>query len=105
MTEPFKRGDWVAETEGNHPRIARVVAYHPVSEFNDEPAACLCLYAFDGTKIGRESPALGGPKGHEPFCSIEQWSLVEEPEFPLRRCGLMGEWRSGLKYLEEQDER
>ncbi len=60
-------------------RGARATKHEP------EGAYDLVIYARDGTRIGRESPAMGGPRGFEPFCSAENWQKIEEPRFPLDR--------------------
>jgi len=75
-------GDWVVNNDWG--RIARI---HRDSDYGDEPFVDLILYARDGTKIGRESPSMGGPKGFEPACSTEFWFVIRQPSFPLPKYG------------------
>ena len=79
-TFPVKPGDWVADR--NDPgRVAKVRSVH---RFGSEVVVDLVLFARSGIRIGRESPALGGPKTFEPACSYEFWRRIEEPSFPIR---------------------
>jgi hypothetical protein len=100
---PFMRvGDWVATRvepgyELNTPiRIARVkdVYRDPVSSRSNKWLVDLVLYSRDGTRIGRESPAMGGPRNLEPACHLEFWSRIEKPDFEeleaYRHKSLMG---------------
>lgn len=70
----FKVGDWV--TDGD--RIAKV-------KDTDESGNTLDLVLYDrmGNRIGRESPAFGGPRGFEPCCHAEHWRRIHEPVFPV----------------------
>lgn len=77
---PFKPGDWVAGI-GDHRRLAKV---KDVSR--DEGGAVLLdlwLYRLDGTRIGRETPALGGPRTFEPCCDAAGWERIARPDFPI----------------------
>lgn len=80
-------GTWVCN--GN--RVAKVREVHAPSSY--EPAGCydLVFYGRDGERIGRESPAMGGPRGYEPFCSAGCWRAIEAPRFPLPRYGDLSE--------------
>lgn len=80
-TLPVKPGDWVAR-KGDPSRVARVKAVEYDRHAN-EVIVDLVLYARDGKKTGRESPAMGGPRTYEPSCSYSSWERVEKPEFPL----------------------
>jgi hypothetical protein len=76
---PFKPGDWVVD-QGE--RVAKVKG---VSRFNGDVYLDLYIYANDGQRIGRQSPAMGGPKTYEPCCSAEGWSRLErEPDWPIK---------------------
>lgn len=74
---PFKPGDWVMNQSG---RVARVKA---VDCYQGEITFDLVIYSRDGDKIGRESPAMGGPRTFEPSCSTDGWERCVEPDFPL----------------------
>lgn len=76
---PFMPGDWVA-SPGSHERIAKVrSAYWHEGEILLD----LWIYSRDGKRIGRESPALGGPRGYEPSCDASLWERISAPEFPV----------------------
>jgi hypothetical protein len=77
MGYPFKPGDWVSN---NSDHIALVK-----SVYGDEGDVLLdlCLYNRDGDKIGRESPAMGGPRTFEPAVSGKDWHRIKPPKFPV----------------------
>lgn len=77
VTFPVKPGDWVSSSDG---RPAKVKA---VYECSGEILADLVLYSRKGARVGRESPACGGPRTFEPACSLEGWHRITEPVFPL----------------------
>lgn len=77
VTFPVKPGDWVSNANG---RPAKVKA---VYESSGEALADLVLYNRKGNRVGRESPACGGPKSFEPACSLEGWHRIAEPSFPI----------------------
>src|SRR3546814_10551449 len=60
--------------------VAKVKA---IDHIAGETTCDLILYSRAGTKIGRESPAMGGPRTFEPCCSIDGWERCVEPSFPL----------------------
>lgn len=74
-------GTWVCDGG----RVAKVRDVYPPTKHEPEGAYDLVIYARDGKRIGRESPAMGGPRGFEPFCSAANWRQIEEPKFPLDR--------------------
>lgn len=51
----------------------------------------IVLYSRFGDRIGRESPAMGGPRGFEPCCAAEHWKEIERPLFPLEKYTPIGE--------------
>jgi hypothetical protein len=61
----------------------RVATVKEIREFEGEIVFDLIMYDRDGEKIGRTSPALGGPTTFEPMCSIEGWDRVVQPTFPM----------------------
>jgi hypothetical protein len=74
---PFMPSDWVAD---DAERIGRVKAVY------GEPGEVLLdivLYDHHGDRIGRMSPACGGPRTFEPACSGGDWRRIKEPNFPL----------------------
>lgn len=76
---PFRPGDWVATEFGHVAKVKRV--------WSDERNPCLLnLVIFDrnGVQVGRESPAMGGPRTYEPACDPEGWIRISEPTFPLK---------------------
>lgn len=78
-------GDWVVRTSLD--RVAKVKeAYEDVLD--------LVFYNRDGSRLGRESPPMGGPRSFEPACSVELWVPINEPTFPLNRWGPI----EGLKF-------
>lgn len=78
---PFKPGDWVAG-KGDHSRIAKV---KDVSrDLDGEVLLDLWIYRSDGTRIGRLSPALSGPKTFEPGCDAVAWERISKPTFPIK---------------------
>jgi len=88
---PFKPGDWVAGI-GDHRRLAKV---KDVSR--DEAGEILLdlwLYDPEGARIGRDSPALGGPKTFEPSCVAQAWERIARPTFPV-----------GMKWIEDESGR
>lgn len=43
------------------------------------------VYGIDGARIGRASPAMGGPRNYEPACNQEDWLVLPgRPKFPVR---------------------
>jgi hypothetical protein len=80
----FKNGDWVAVRNGTHPEIGIVKeAYESLGE----PVLDIVLYDRTGLKVGRNSPALDGPKTYEPACTAANWARIARPKFPLSRYG------------------
>jgi hypothetical protein len=75
-----KKGDWVSDFRGDVPRIGRVVDEYTAG---DDYCINVVLYAPDGTKIGRSSPPMGGPRNFEPGLLAAHWERIEPPHFPL----------------------
>jgi len=76
----LKVNDWVAclgEDTGT-PQIAKVKYL-----YENEPLADLIFYSHTGERLGRVSPAMGGPKGFEPACGLDLWVKIEEPKFEM----------------------
>lgn len=98
---PFKAGDWAAETpESGRPDIAKVkdVCWDEVAK---EWVADLVLYAPSGDRLGRRSPAMGGPRSFEPCVPVSGWRRIEKPQFPVS-TDMSGHrnWAPYLQYLD-----
>lgn len=76
---PFRPGDWAVCANDTH--IAKVKS---VWDLNGEQLFDLIIYSLTGEKVGRESPAMGGPRSFEPACSMDGWERIAEPDFPIR---------------------
>lgn len=74
----FVEGAWVACNDPDQPRIARVMDAYVV---DGELLLDLVMFRRDGTKVGRVSPACGGPRGFEPAMPASAWGLIEEPDW------------------------
>jgi hypothetical protein len=72
----MKDGQWIA----NSYRIGKIKEM-----YSDGVTADIYLYDRNGNKIGRESPAMGGPTKFEPACDLSQWKAIKTPVFPLSR--------------------
>lgn len=90
-------GTWVVRRHSpDRPSIGRVAdAYVCMGELSLD----IVLYQHDGTKIGRESPAMGGPRGYEPACGADNWEPIETPDFDL--LSTKGFWGRHVKRLRE----
>jgi hypothetical protein len=78
---PTKPGDWVSDGH----QVAQVKA---VDWDGTEVVVDLVFYANNGEKLGRVSPAMGGPRTFEPSCSWRYWHRVHEPDFPIQISGI-----------------
>lgn len=76
----MKKGDWLFDG-GN--QIGR--AKSDVYEVCGRMLIDVVLYDRDGTRIGRQSPAEGGPRHFEPALDPSEWTVIEKPRFPLSR--------------------
>lgn len=75
---------WVAcypDDRCERPQIGRVKDAYNDAFGNRGLLLDIVIYSHTGQRIGRESPALGGPRGFEPACSAEFWEPIEEPDF------------------------
>lgn len=81
---PIVQGDWVA-TVGHGLRVQIGRVRYSWRE-GAEVVMNVVLYNTNGDRIGRESPAFGGPRGFEPALIFdERWQRIEKPDFPLIR--------------------
>ena len=85
-------GAWVAQLgcDDTYPQIAKVRDAHP-----QDNALDLVFYSGACERIGRVSPACGGPNGFEPFCGAETWVEIEPPPF-ADMAGARWGWRDLL---------
>jgi hypothetical protein len=79
-TLPLRGNCWVMQGSGTNIRIAKVRACY---RSGGEVLLDLWMYSTEGEKLGRLSPALGGPSSFEPACTLDGWVRIEEPRFPL----------------------
>lgn len=77
---PFKKGDWVLRRDWQ--QLAQVKEFSPASG-SWEATLDLIIYSRSGERIGRESPAMGGPRGFEPCCPASDWAPIRKPAFSL----------------------
>jgi len=100
---PFEKKDWVMEREVMHPGLAKVKDLYWDPNFGW--VADLVLYSPDGIRIGRESPAMGGPRSFEPAVPVEYWERIEKPVFPLTRDQTgYRDWRGSVTVLKPRNE-
>lgn len=87
------QGCWVASNDDayDRPKIGRV------REVHFDGSLDITLYSPSGAKVGRESPALFGPKGFEPCCAPQFWDVIEEPDFHF--LANKGFWGRSLKRI------
>ena len=76
----MKKGDWIFDGCDSF-GIARSDPYESIGRMHVD----VVLYDRNGNRVGRLSPAMGGPKGFEPACSAENWKVIRRPNFPLPR--------------------
>jgi hypothetical protein len=74
---PFKPGDWVSDCMGQPAKVRAVY------RDRGEVLLDLVLYDMKGGKVGRESPACGGPRTFEPACAADGWQRIAQPTFPI----------------------
>jgi hypothetical protein len=75
---PFKPGDWAVDPCGE--RVAKVVRVYRCGE---DVLLDLSIYSHKGERLGRTSPAMGGPTKTEPACDAKNWERIAEPDFPI----------------------
>lgn len=88
-------GDWVCRNDDDHyPQIAQVKDVHTRTATLD-----LVFYSATGDRIGRTSPAMGGPRGFEPCCAPENWGRIEAPNFEAISKDYRYGWRHHIQAL------
>jgi hypothetical protein len=84
-TPPFKKGQWVGDKDDSiSPIFGTVRDCYPEGESSNLFLLDLYVYNYQGVKVGRRSPAMGGPSHYEPCISAERFKEIEEPNFPLK---------------------
>ncbi|ABM97050.1 hypothetical protein [Methylibium petroleiphilum] len=74
----FKPGMWaMSADEVYKPMLGRIRDVHSDGSID------VVIYAADGQRRGRVSPAMGGPRGFEPCCGAQNWIPIERPNFEL----------------------
>ena len=76
-------GSWVASFESN--QIAKVKNIHLDGSLD------VVIYSRTGDRLGRTSPAMGGPTGFEPCCGADNWTAIAKPKFPLMKAAYLEE--------------
>jgi hypothetical protein len=89
----FAKGQWVAQTDCPRPTFGVILEKW---EDDGEFLMNVALYSPEGAKIGRLSPALGGPKSFEPAVPCKCYHTICEPTFPLK-LDSYGDWKAALK--------
>lgn len=81
---PVIKGDWIESRGEGQPRVGRVVHSH--WDIVDGERRCMvdvAIYDYSGTRVGRESPAMGGPRAYEPWLNYSEWFRIKKPDFPI----------------------
>lgn len=76
----MKKGDWVSDFGSDIPQLGRICG---TFELDGVLYINVVLYDREGTRLGRVSPALGGPRKFEPALDGRLWTVIERPSFPL----------------------
>lgn len=85
----MRKGSWVFN--GNDQIGVVLNTYMDCIEPSEGLLLDIALYDRDGELIGRESPAMGGPKGFEPACTAIHWQEIKKPRFPLTRYAYLSD--------------
>lgn len=101
MIMRLQKGDWVMSVSNPYnPSIAKVKDAYADPVFEGQELVDLVLYSHTGEKIGRSSPALGGPKGFEPACDASLWTRIKPPNFDILVAAGPYSWYKELKVAE-----
>ena len=76
---PAKPGDWVMGPPEN-PCVAKV---KDICWFDGQVHVDLVFHDWNGHRIGRKSPACGGPRTYEPMVPWQGWHRIRKPVFPI----------------------
>ena len=80
----MKKGDWIFDGCD-----ALGKAKSDPYEVSGRDHVDVTLYNRAGDRVGRASPAMGGPTHFEPACTASEWYVIGKPRFPLPRYGDM----------------
>lgn len=100
---PVSKKDWVMERDVQHPSLGKVkdCYWDPTCQ---EWVMDVTLYSPDGLRVGRSSPAMGGPRSFEPALPVEHWERIEKPQFPLARDGTgYRDWRDSVTVIKPSE--
>jgi len=79
LPHDIRQGSWVARFDNaNYPPIGKVKRMY---QFGDEGLLDVVMFDSYGQRLGRVSPAMGGPTSFEPACPAELWEPIEKPAF------------------------
>lgn len=74
----FQPGMWAMRADDVfRPMLGRIRSVHSDGSID------VVIFAADGDRLGRVSPAMGGPSSFEPCCGAENWIPIERPDFDL----------------------
>ncbi|WP_176331418.1 hypothetical protein [Burkholderia vietnamiensis] len=77
---PFRKGEWVMERDSTRPMFGIVSdCYDALGQIVID----LKVYRADGKRLGRVSPACGGPRNMEPCLAAERFRRIGRPAFPV----------------------
>lgn len=85
----MKKGDWVVNGIDMHqPNFGTV---RDIYEQGGNTYVDVVYYSYNGNRLGRISPAMGGPRSYEPALNFFDLTVIERPVFPMR-CSLSGDY-------------
>ncbi|ARL04377.1 hypothetical protein [Burkholderia pseudomallei] len=77
---PFRKGEWVMERDSTCPMFGIVSdCYDSLGQVMID----LTVYRADGKRLGRVSPACGGPRNMEPCLAADRFMKIVRPVFPV----------------------
>lgn len=77
---PFRKGEWVTERDSTRPMFGIVSdCYDSLGQIMID----LKVYRADGKRLGRVSPACGGPRNMEPCLAADRFTKIGKPAFPV----------------------
>jgi hypothetical protein len=85
-SDPVKAGDWLGRfsSTGSLDSVAKVKSvYLDRCPGHEQVLVDLWIYDFQGNRLGRTSPPMGGPRTFEPACSLAGWTRISPPTFPI----------------------